>query len=49
MTIKIGDEFTIAGVRNMRPNPDRRWWQLWKPRRVPAELKVFRVVEKHSA
>jgi hypothetical protein len=47
--IKIGDTFTIEGVYRMVPNPDRRWWQLWKPRlaKKANELQMFRVVGWH--
>jgi hypothetical protein len=29
-----GDTFTIAHIYRMIPNPDRKWWQVWKPRKV---------------
>jgi hypothetical protein len=39
-----GDTFTIAGCKRVVRNPDRRWWQLWKPRQiVTAELQTWRV------
>ena len=31
-----GDTVTIAGVYRTIPNPDRSWWQFWKPMRVTA-------------
>ena len=41
-----GDRLTIAGVMMARRNPDRRWWQLWKPRFVASELhQTFVIVE----
>lgn len=44
--IEIGETFTVAGINPTKPNPDRRWWQFWKPRRVPdiVELQIFKVV-----
>ena len=44
MTVQKGDTITFEGIRQMARNPDRKWWQVWKPRMVPSELKVFRVV-----
>lgn len=32
--IKLGDSITIEGLHRVIANPDRRWWQLWKPRMV---------------
>lgn len=45
-TIKPGEAFTIEGLYRMVPNPDRRWWQFWKPRLVKKanELQMFKVV-----
>lgn len=31
--LKVGDVFTIDGM-HLTPNPDRKWWQIWKPREV---------------
>lgn len=44
MTMQKGDTITFEGLHQMVRNPDRKWWQLWKPRMVPAELRTFRVV-----
>ena len=42
MEIKTGDTITIAGVMRKAINPDRRWWQFWKPRMVASdELQAF--------
>lgn len=43
--IRIGDTFTIAGVHEKLPNPDRRWWQFWIPKFVPGDLLTFTVSE----
>jgi hypothetical protein len=32
-TIKTGDTFTLSG--DIVKNPNRRWWQIWKPKRIP--------------
>lgn len=46
--IQMGDMFTIEGVHNVMRNPNRRWWQLWKPRMVPDHrrdgLRQFKVI-----
>jgi hypothetical protein len=43
--IKVGDTFTVAGVRRLGPNPDRAWWQFWRPRLIEsAELQTYKVV-----
>ncbi len=46
--MKPGDKVTIEGVYRAIPNPDRRWWQFWKPRMVdtsePMEWTVVRDV-----
>lgn len=46
--IKVGDVFTIEGIRPLIANPDRRWWQFWKPRLIenpdPEILQMFKVV-----
>lgn len=39
-TIKIDDTFTIDAPFFAR-NPDRRWWQFWKPRWVQKRSPVF--------
>ncbi|QPQ55586.1 hypothetical protein IC614_03010 [Allosphingosinicella flava] len=47
--IKKGGMFTIAGLYKMVPNPNRRWWQLWKPKRVQSiELQTWKVITKAS-
>jgi hypothetical protein len=41
--IRVGDTFTIRGGN--KRNPDRWWFQFWKPKWVRHEdLKQFRVV-----
>jgi hypothetical protein len=41
----VGDTFTIAGVYGMERNPNRRWWQFWRPRCFAvSELQIFTVV-----
>jgi hypothetical protein len=46
VAMKPGDMVTIGGCYVMAANPDRRWWQFWRPRMVPTdELQQFRVVE----
>lgn len=43
--VKVGDTFTIEGVRRRVPNPDRAWWQLWRPRLIESvELQTYKVV-----
>lgn len=42
--IKEGDVITIQGAHHMVPNPDRKWYQFWKPRRVFGPLQRYRVV-----
>ncbi len=43
MVVHPGDKFTIAGVYEMIPNPNRRWWQWWRPRKVASDrLAEFR-------
>jgi hypothetical protein len=32
--IKPGDTLTFEGINHMVPNPDRRWWQFWKPQMI---------------
>jgi hypothetical protein len=45
--LKVGDEVTIAGCLVLVRNPDRRWWQFWKPRMIMSgELQRFRVTGK---
>jgi hypothetical protein len=39
--MKTGDKVTIAGVYRNVPNPNRRWWQFWKPRRIPGGPQTF--------
>lgn len=42
--MRPGDKLTIAGIHGMERNPDRRWWQLWKPRwLVMSELQCFEI------
>lgn len=49
MSVKVGDEFTIAGVRTAVPNTARRWWQFWKPKYILGPLQRYRVKEiKHG-
>lgn len=36
MTVQKGDTITFEGIRQMARNPDRKWWQVWKPRLIPA-------------
>lgn len=45
MDLRAGDHFTIAGIYVAVRNPDRKWWQFWKPRFVadPAQLRMFAV------
>lgn len=40
------EEFTIAGVHPVTPNPNRRWWQFWKPKTIAdrTRLQTFKVV-----
>lgn len=45
MSVKVGDEFTIAGVRTAVPNTDRKWWQFWKPKFVLGPLQRYRVTD----
>lgn len=33
-TLKVGDTFKLAGLYKKIPNPDREWWQPWKPRHI---------------
>lgn len=40
--MKPGDHFTIAGCFAMMLNPNRRWWQFWKPRYVADEERLAR-------
>lgn len=44
--IQRGDTFTIAGVYETMLNPQRRWWQFWKPKIVPnyRKLREFKVL-----
>lgn len=41
--IKMGDVFTISGIYEEVKNPDRKWWQFWKPKMVSSGLKKFHV------
>lgn len=42
--MQTGDTFTIAGVYSQVRNPERQWWQFWKPRMVASsELARFEV------
>ena len=42
--VKAGDTITVAGIYETIPNPDRRWWQFWKPRQLTTDrLQVFTV------
>ena len=42
---KSGDTLTIAGVYELIPNRDKRWWQFWKPKKVRSDrLKVYTVI-----
>lgn len=35
---------TVSGIYRCIPNPERKWWQFWKPRIVQTDdLQVFRV------
>jgi hypothetical protein len=44
--IKLGDTFTIAGDYTQIKNPNRKWWQVWKPKIVKAnKLQMYRVTE----
>lgn len=44
--MKSGDSLTIAGVWRKIPNPDRKWWQFWRPRMVASgEYQRFTVTE----
>ncbi len=46
MMLQRGEKFTIAGVYDTKPNPDRRWWQFWKPLRIAdkEKLTVFEIL-----
>ncbi len=48
--IEVGDVVTISGFFDLKENPDRRWWQFWKPRHVPGagHLTKFHVVKVFS-
>lgn len=35
--IKVGDTVTFAHIYETVSNPDRRWWQVWKPRFVATD------------
>lgn len=43
---KSGDVFTIEGLHPAIRDPNRRWWQFWKPRMVADKdrLATFRVL-----
>ena len=44
VSMKQGDTYTFAGVYILKPNPDRKWWQVWKPRLVATpDLQTFQV------
>lgn len=46
MEFGVGDEITIAGVHRRIKNPDRRWWQFWRPRTgASIEYQRFTVTE----
>lgn len=42
----IGEHFTIGNVHPLIPNPGRKRWQFWKPRKIvdKSRLAVFKVV-----
>lgn len=42
--IKEGDMITIEGMHQMVPNPDRKWWQFWKPAKILGPLQRYRVL-----
>ena len=43
--IKEGDFVTVAGIYALVPNPNRGWWQLWRPKFVQSDgLETFKVV-----
>ena len=42
--MNLEDTFVIAGAYERIANPDRRWWQFWKPRFVAGKnLQRFNV------
>lgn len=41
--IRVGDRFTVAGVFQQVPNPDRAWWHFWKPRLVAGQREIFTI------
>lgn len=43
MRIEIEDKITIAALYESVKNPHRKWWQVWKPRRIQGELMQFKV------
>jgi hypothetical protein len=45
-TTSLGEKFTIAGVHPEIRNPDRIFWQFWKPKKISdkSRLSVFTVV-----
>jgi hypothetical protein len=45
-TVKVGDFFTIAHVHKTILNHNRKWWQIWKPRKIVDHSKTqsFKVV-----
>lgn len=40
---KVGDVVTIEGEWTY-PNPNRCWWQFWKPKRIKTDLPAQYVV-----
>lgn len=49
-SIKAGDTMTIAGVFRQIPNPNRAWWQLWRPKFIQSEvLQTFNVTASATA
>lgn len=46
--IKPGDKFTVAGVYHALPNPDRKWWQFWKPDKIAGPLYEFEASMKND-
>lgn len=44
-TLSIGEIFTADGFYELLPNPDRSWWQIWKPRHIFGDLQKYVVTK----